>query len=85
MSHHPLPLNLVRRCLAGLVALTAMLVMASSALAGSRNYTVTAPDGVALAVQESGNPQGTAVVLIHGLLGSRLDWDAQVSSVDLQR
>lgn len=85
MFHQPLSRNLVRRCLAGMVALTAMLVMASSALAESRNYTVTAPDGVTLAVQESGNPQGTAVVLIHGLLGSRLDWDAQVGSVDLQR
>lgn len=85
MFHTPLSRNLVRRCLASMVALSTMRLMASSAFAASRNYTVTAPDGVTLAVQESGNPQGPAVVLIHGLLGSRLDWDAQVGSVDLQR
>ncbi len=66
-------------------ALAATLVMSSAASAASRNYTVTAPDGVAIAVQESGNPQGPAVVLIHGLLGSRLNWENQVASPDLQK
>lgn len=85
MFNKPLCRNLIHRGLAGMAAIAAMLAMASSALAASKNYTVTAPDGVTLAVQESGNLQGPAVVLIHGLLGSRLDWDAQVNSVDLQR
>lgn len=85
MFNKPLCRNLIHRCLAGMAAIAAMLAMASSALAASKNYTVTAPDGVTLAVQESGNLKGPAVVLIHGLLGSRLDWDAQVNSVDLQR
>jgi non-heme chloroperoxidase len=58
---------------------------ASSALAETKNYTVTAPDGVTLAVQESGSPDGPAVVLIHGLLGSHLDWDAQLRSAQLQQ
>jgi pimeloyl-ACP methyl ester carboxylesterase len=68
-----------------LVTLAAALVMSSAALAASKNYVVTAPDGVAIAVQESGNPRGQAVVLIHGLLGSRLNWDNQVASPDLQK
>ena len=68
-----------------LAILAATLVMSSAALAASKNYTVTAPDGVAIAVQESGNPQGPAVVLIHGLLGSRLNWEQQISSADLQK
>ena len=51
----------------------------------TKNYTVTAPDGLALAVQETGNPAGTPIIFIHGLLGSRLDWAAQVSSSELQQ
>jgi len=63
----------------------AMLLGASSALAQAREYTATAPDGVSIAVQESGNPDGPPIIFIHGLLGSRLNWDAQVQSPALQR
>ncbi|CAB3918779.1 alpha/beta fold hydrolase [Achromobacter deleyi] len=61
------------------------LAAAATSPALSRQYTVTAPDGVTLAVQESGNPDGPPVVFVHGLLGSRLSWDAQVASPPLQR
>jgi non-heme chloroperoxidase len=61
------------------------VVLAPTALAAERHYTVTAPDGVQLAVQESGNPAGPAIVFIHGLLGSRLNWEQQTTSPDLQR
>jgi pimeloyl-ACP methyl ester carboxylesterase len=74
--------TLVHRSLA---TLAAAFLLSCAAAAASRNYTVAAPDGVQIAVQESGNPQGQAVVLIHGLLGSRLNWDAQVGSPDLQK
>lgn len=40
----------------------------------------TTPDGVRIAVQEYGNPNGTEVVFIHGLLGSHLDWSKQIDS-----
>lgn len=83
MSH-----PIVRRALSAwltAVSMIAMLAMPSAAFAQTKNYTVTAPDGVTLAVQESGDPDGPAVVLIHGLLGSRLDWDAQLNSAELQR
>lgn len=76
--------TILRHTLAALAATVAMLAVSSTALAETKNYTVTAPDGVTLAVQESGNPHGPAVVLIHGLLGSRLNWDAQVNSAELQ-
>jgi non-heme chloroperoxidase len=64
---------------------TAALFAASAALADIKNYTVKAPDGVELAVQESGDPNGAPIVFIHGLLGSRLSWDAQLQSPQLQQ
>lgn len=80
-----MPDNLLRHVLSTLVAMLAALAVASAASAATNTYTVTAPDGVTLAVQESGNPSGPTVVLIHGLLGSRLNWDAQINSALLQR
>jgi pimeloyl-ACP methyl ester carboxylesterase len=62
-----------------------LAVLAPAALAADKHYTVIAPDGVQLAVQESGNPAGPAIVFIHGLLGSRLNWEQQTTSPDLQR
>ena len=77
--------TLFRHYLAVLAVLAATFIMSPAAMAATRNLAVIAPDGVALAVQESGNPQGPAVILIHGLLGSRLNWEAQVNSPELQR
>nr|WP_254617210.1 alpha/beta hydrolase [Burkholderia metallica] len=57
---------------------------AHDAAAAPLSYTVTSTDGVKLAVQESGDPDGVPVILIHGLLGSRLNWDAQVRSPELR-
>lgn len=58
---------------------------ATQAFAQTRGYTANAPDGVTIAVEESGNPNGPPIILIHGLLGSRLDWDAQLKSPTLSR
>jgi pimeloyl-ACP methyl ester carboxylesterase len=33
---------------------------------------------------QSGNPTGPAIIFIHGLLGSRLNWEKQVNSPELQ-
>ncbi|WEX96582.1 alpha/beta hydrolase [Achromobacter sp. SS2-2022] len=61
--------------------------MALSALAqaAADPYTVTAPDGVRIAVQEAGDPNGQPIIFIHGLLGSHLSWEKQVNSPQLQR
>ncbi|MBW9055543.1 alpha/beta hydrolase [Rhizobium mesosinicum] len=61
-----------------------LLGLSSMAMAAEKDYTVKAPDGVEIAVQESGDPAGPAIVFIHGLLGSHLNWDMQVASPKLQ-
>src|SRR5579863_1396820 len=80
MSH-----NVLSHWLSALVATIAAAAVSSAAIGGTKSYAVVAPDGVTLAVQESGNPTGPVVVLIHGLLGSRLNWDAQINSAELRR
>ncbi|MEN4918432.1 alpha/beta hydrolase [Achromobacter spanius] len=80
MQRNPF-LSRLRRLAAGAILMAA----AAAASAQARQYTVTAPDGVALAVQEAGDPDGPAVVFVHGLLGSHLSWAAQVASPALQR
>jgi pimeloyl-ACP methyl ester carboxylesterase len=62
-----------------------LLAVSSFVQAADKSYAVTAPDGVVLAVQESGNPEGPAIVFIHGLLGSHLNWDAQLKSAQIRR
>lgn len=62
-----------------------VLSLSAPAMAGApTTYTAVSKDGVKLAVQESGNPDGPAIIFIHGLLGSRLNWDGQVQSPALR-
>ncbi|WP_229210412.1 alpha/beta fold hydrolase [Duganella sp. CF517] len=65
--------------------LLACALAAPAAMADSKTYTVTAPDGVTLAVREAGDPHGAPLIFIHGLLGSTLNWEAQVADPRLQR
>lgn len=67
-----------------LALLSLLLVVSTASLAETKDYDITAPDGVTIAVQESGDPDGQPVILIHGLLGSHLSWEAQVRSPKLQ-
>ena len=62
-----------------------LLLSLTSLAAQAREWRVTAPDGVELAVQEQGDPQGVPIIFIHGLLGSRLNWAAQLDSAELSR
>lgn len=62
-----------------------LFASAPDAIAAPTSYTVTSTDGVKLAVQESGDPNGPSIILVHGLLGSRLNWDAQVQSPGLRQ
>ncbi|ELY2496594.1 alpha/beta hydrolase [Cronobacter muytjensii] len=61
------------------------LFIATVTLAHARSYTVTAPDGVTIAVQESGDPDGKPIIFLHGLLGSHLNWSRQLADPQLQR
>jgi non-heme chloroperoxidase len=47
--------------------------------APARVTRVTAPDGVSLAVQEWGDPEGPPLVLVHGFLQCHLSWAKQVA------
>lgn len=72
------------RMLRGIWVVVLLMGLSSMAMAAQKDYTIRAPDGVEIAVQESGNPAGPAIVFIHGLLGSHLNWDMQISSPKLQ-
>lgn len=50
-----------------------------------KEYSAVAPDGVVLAIQEGGNPEGPPVIFIHGLLGSHLNWESQFSDSELAK
>lgn len=66
--------------------LALMLALVSATLpAAEKHYTVSAPDGVQIAVQESGNPAGPPIIFIHGLLGCHLNWTQQQQAPQLQR
>ncbi|ELY3812260.1 alpha/beta hydrolase [Cronobacter sakazakii] len=62
-----------------------LFLMTAAANGAERRFTVTAPDSVPIAVQESGNPNGPAIIFIHGLLGSHLNWNRQIADPRLQR
>lgn len=79
MRHSPFT-----RTLRGIWLALLLAALSPAAMAAEKHYRVTAPDGLKLAVQETGNPDGPAIVFIHGLLGSRLNWEQQTSSPDLQ-
>lgn len=66
------------RALAGTLATS---LAAGAAGADDLPYTahaVTAPDGLTLAVQEWGNPDGPPILFIHGFSASHLAWRRQV-------
>ncbi|WP_158894098.1 MULTISPECIES: alpha/beta fold hydrolase [unclassified Pseudomonas] len=66
--------------------LSSILLLSLIRLAAqAREWQITAPDGVSLAVQEQGDPHGAPIIFIHGLLGSRLNWEAQLASPLLSR
>ncbi|NDL65684.1 alpha/beta fold hydrolase [Acerihabitans arboris] len=73
------------RMLSALVVTATLFALSPSVFAETKSYTVSAPDGVKIAVQESGNPDGGAIIFIHGLLGSHLNWDGQINSPELKR
>nr|WP_238601242.1 alpha/beta hydrolase [Xanthomonas arboricola] len=77
-----LPMRSLLACL--LLSASTLAAAGPATTAASRSYTVSAPDGVAVAVQEHGAVDGPAIVFVHGLLGSRIDWNGQLADPRLQ-
>lgn len=74
----------IARTLMSFMIAVAWLAISTAAIAETRQYTVQTPDGIELAAQETGNPEGTPILFIHGLLGSRLNWERQLEDPALQ-
>lgn len=77
--------NCLTRAAKGIIAAALMLTSVSVAAATGAEYTVKSSDGVDIAVEETGNPTGRPIVFVHGLLGSRINWDRQTIDPDLQK
>ena len=75
-----MPHLLHRFTLAALVLTAGLLAPSRDVRAETKNYTATAPDGVTLAIQEAGAPQGSPLIVIHGRLAN-----AALASWDMQR
>lgn len=78
-------MKLPRRAALGTLVYLLMIVLSSIASAAEKKYTVKSSDGVIIAVQETGNPDGQPIVFVHGLLGSHINWDKQTGSPELQK
>lgn len=50
-----------------------------------RQHRIRAPDGVEVAAYEYGNPQGPAILFVHGYMQAALSWDRQTRDPDLAR
>jgi non-heme chloroperoxidase len=66
-----------------LILLFAVGIIAVEGQTPVKQIYAIAPDGVKIAIQEYGNPDGAEIVLIHGLLGSHLDWLKQTENPSL--
>ncbi|WP_052402458.1 alpha/beta fold hydrolase [Muricoccus aerilatus] len=53
--------------------------------AAYRPRFITSPDGVRLATYEFGNPQGPAILFLHGFAQAALSWDRQLQDPQLSR
>jgi non-heme chloroperoxidase len=78
-------LNKHIRAVAAALLMFAASFQAPSAFAKEVQSFATTPDGVKIAIQESGNSEGPELVFVHGLLGSHLTWEKQVTSPLLRK
>ena len=77
---------------AAAISVAAFFAAAPCALAQSQTpapkfkaYSVKTPDGLTIAAQEWGNPNGPEIVFIHGFSQSHLSWIKQVTNSDLAK
>lgn len=50
-----------------------------------RPHAISTPDGLTLAAYEYGNPEGPAILFVHGYAQAALSWDRQLRDADLAR
>ena len=68
---------------AALILVILLLFVSVEAQLPTKQIYATTPDNVEIAIQEYGNPNGAEIVLIHGLLGSHLDWIKQTDKTSV--
>jgi pimeloyl-ACP methyl ester carboxylesterase len=61
----------------------ALAFMSAAAMAADKTFLVKSSDGVVISVQEAGDSAAPAIVFIHGLLGSHINWEGQLKSPEL--
>ncbi|WP_290649129.1 hypothetical protein [Aquisalimonas sp.] len=61
------------------LALSLFPMLTTGQLHAKEMSTVTGANGVDLAVYESGNPEGPAILFIHGFTVNSLAWEPQYS------
>ena len=59
--------------------------LAGAGAGAPRQHRVRPPDGVEVAAYEYGNPQGPAILFIHGYMQAALSWDRQTGDPALAR
>lgn len=67
------------RVAAALAALMLCSIPALAQVPAPKPHTVRTPDGLSISVQEWGNPQGPAILFIHGYAQAGLSWAKQVA------
>jgi len=68
------------------IATAVVLLLRAEAHAQSyKSFTIKAPDGVNISVQEWGNPNGKEIIFIHGFMQSHLSWRKQVQDPEMQK
>src|SRR5262245_29528477 len=62
------------------ILVSLLLTFSASANSPTKTVMITTPDGVKIAAQDWGNPNGLEILFIHGFSQSHLSWQRQVES-----
>jgi pimeloyl-ACP methyl ester carboxylesterase len=80
--------NVQWRSLTGICAAAFILAVSTSAMSQEKNFkavSVKTPDGLTIAAQDWGNPNGPGIIFVHGFSQSSMSWIRQVTDPALAR